>query len=390
MKKNYKIVNLDCKLDSNISSNWLGFSDVDNALRRVNYRPLLTNWPQSIDPSLFLLNDEYNSSLAADYSGMAEQSHRISPCGEIIFDKIWCVGRDGLRADIENGVVYVGACVNWVGMEYLTWWIENSDVGFDAWTGPNSFTADFGEPEYYDDDVVMMKEPGYNIFGHWLLDYVPQLKLAQFMDLPDGQVFVFDHLTEWMKALLAASGIENCRTYDCRLSEHKNMRSITGLKNGYALAQPINTYAWNALRLHFNHANVGRDAPNFEKIYVSRSNWGGHRPLSNAQEVESLMEGLGFQIFYPELYDLTEQSRILSGARVVVGEDGSGLHSVIFARPGARLGVLMHSDRRNLWHAGIGEAMGHRIGYFQIGVRDDQPYADPNGIKQFIEKLIAS
>jgi hypothetical protein len=388
MKQLYKVVNIDCKLGDGTSSGHSGDDQVERALSKINYRPLLTRWPQERHDRLFAVTDEYNRRLEDHYWEMAGQAHRISPCGELQFEHAWCVGPDGLRADLEHGIVYVGHSVDW-GMDYFRWWLENSGVGFERWEGPLSFVADFGDSQIQQDDVVMMKGPGYDIYGHWLLDYVPQLTLAHYMDLRQGETLVFDSIKPWMKTLLGATGIADTIAYRSRLSEHRNLRMPTGLKNGYALAQPINMIAWNNLRAHFNHHAVRNTAPTPEKIYISRKNWGGQRPLPDAEAVEKLMSELGFTLFYPEQHEIAEQARIFANARYVVGEDGSALHSLIFTRPGARLGVLMHADRMNLWHAGICDAMGHRIGYCQIGHEPSNAAANLNQIRVFAANLLS-
>ena len=389
MKQLYKVVNIDCKLGDGTSSGHPGDPQVEQALAKVHYTPLLTSWPQQRHDRLFAVADEYNRRLEDHYWEMAGQSHRISPCGELNFDHVWCVGADGLRADLDHAVVYVGHSVDW-GLDYFRWWLENADVGFEAWEGPSSFVADFGDPQVQQDDILMMKGPGYDIYGHWLLDYVPQLTITRTMDLREGETFVFDSIKPWMKTFLDAIGITTTTAYRCRLSEHRNLRMPTGLKNGYALAQPINMTAWNNLRTHFNHLAVGKSAATPAKIYISRRNWGGQRPLPNAEALESLMTELGFTLFYPERHDVAEQARIFANARVVIGEDGSALHSLIFTRPGARLGVLMHADRMNLWHAGICDAMGHRIGYCQISDGEGAAEADVGAIRTFVARLCAN
>lgn len=386
MKRLYKVVNLDCKVNDTNS----GFSDdaeVARALAKVTYRPLLSSWPQSKSADLFFTDDVYNRELARLYWSMAEQAHVISPCGQLHFDRIWCAGRDALRVDVECGVVYIGTCLNW-SVEYFRWWIENSDVGFQSWIDELSFFADFGEAEITDDDIVMMKGPGYDIYGHWLLDYVPQLLLTKYMDLPDGTTYVFDRVTEWIKSLIDAVGIASIKTYECRLSEHRNMVMPTGLNNGYALAQPINMVTWNLLRLYFNHRAINLAGLTPNKIYISRKSWGGQRGLANDEAVESLMRALGFTVCCPEQYKLEEQARLFANARYVVGEDGSALHSLIFTRPGARLGVLMQADRMNLWHAGICDAMGHSLGYFELGQINGRASADLIGLRAFVGDLL--
>ncbi|PTQ09112.1 hypothetical protein CLG96_14745 [Sphingomonas oleivorans] len=387
MLKTYKIVNLDCKMSGDIPQVYQNDPDIARALARVMYRPLLRNWRQKRSDALFILDDEYNRGLADGYWDMAGQAHAIAPCGELVFERIWCLGRDGLRVDVENGVLFLGHAVNW-GRDYFNWWIETSGVGFIEWASDEALIADFGEPERHDDNVVMMKYPGYGIFGHWLLDYVPQLAITRHMAMNTEAKFVFDHLADWMKVLLDAAGIEHVECYQHKLTEHRNLRMPTGMKCGYALAQPINSLAWNALRAHFNHANCTHPPAGQDKLFISRRNWGGQRGLSDYTALENALQSLGFSVYYPEQHSLQEQAHVFSTARFIVGEDGSALHSAIFTDPGAVLGVLMQEDRYNLWHAGICDTMGHRIAYHRLPAGPDGVELDIGAIEGFARRLL--
>ncbi|MCY1670973.1 glycosyltransferase family 61 protein [Novosphingobium sp. SL115] len=391
MLKIYKIVELDCKFTDRIPQSYQDDPAISAALAAVSYRPLLRNWTLRPDDRLFVLDDPYNQQLRSGYEDMAAQAHAIAPCGELLFERIWCLGRDGLRVDCDNGVVFIGHSVNW-SREYFNWWIEASDVGFIQWLNDDTFLADFGESERRDDDIVMMKAPGYGIFGHWLLDLVPQLVLTRFMAASDDVRFVFDHLTDWMKTLLVAVGITHVDSYQHLLTEHHHMRMPTGLKCGFALAQPINGLAWSELRARFNHMNCSAAPAPATRLFISRKKWAGQRSLADYALLEDMMASLGFTIFYPEEHDLTAQAHAFSAARLIVGEDGSALHSVLFTQPGAVLGILMQPDRMNLWHAGICDTMGHRLAYHQL------PAADPSGdapldldaIATFVQRLEAA
>ena len=57
--------------------------------------------------------------------------------------------------------------------------------------------------------------------------------------------------------------------------------------------------------------------------------------------------------------------------RIIIGEDGSALHSIIFSRKQIRLIVLMSPNRMNLWHAGICEILDHQISYMEALKIDD-------------------
>lgn len=388
MLREYKVVTIDHLISGSLPQAYRDDPDIVRALSRVKYHPVLRNWRQRRDDALFFMDDPYNRKLDQGYWDMAGQAHVIAPCGELRFDHVWCLGQDGLRVDLDNGVVFIGQAVNW-GREYFDWWIDYSQVGFVEWVSSDVFRADFGPVERRDDNIVMMKYPGYGIFGHWLLDFIPQLEASRYMDLPRDMTFVFDHLTDWMKGLLEAAGIDRVETYSHRLTEHSNLRMPTGMKNGYALGQPINGLAWSRLRAHFNHLNSARAPSEVERLFISRSKWVGQRALADYQALEGLMASLGFTIFHPEQHSLQDQAHYFAGAKVILGEDGSGLHTIMLADPGVFLGVLMQADRNNLWHAGICDTMGHRVAYHELKQGPEGVQLDLDAIGSFARALVA-
>lgn len=387
MQRSYKIVEIDCKVSGRVPDAYRNDPAILRALENVTYTPLLRNWRLAPSASLFPLEDGYNGRLLSAYLDMAHQAYAIAPCGEFHFDRIYSVGYDGLLVDIDNGVAFIGHGLNW-SREYFNWWIQNSDVGFQSWNGADGFVADFGEVEREDDNIVLMKSPGYGIYGHWLLDFVPQLLLTRYMGLAADTRFVFAQVSEWMKTLLDVMGIKNHEAYHNRLTSHRQLRKPSGLKCGYAMAEPINGMAWNELRSHFNHLNCQRPASDVERLFISRKKWAGQRSLADYSQLEGRMESLGFTVFHPERYDLSEQAHVFSNARLIVGEDGSGLHSVMLTNPGALLGVLILPDRSNLWHAAICDTMGHRVAFHELaGGTDAGEQLDIAGIERFVGAL---
>lgn len=387
MLRSYKIVEIDCKVSGNIPDTYRNDPAIARALDNVTYTPLLRNWRRDPPARLFALDDEYNNRLWAAYADMARQSHAIAPCGEFMFDRIHSVGFDGLLVDVENGVAFIGHGLNW-SREYFNWWIQNSQVGFQSWNGADGFVADFGEAKRQDNDVLLMKSPGYGIYGHWLLDFVPQLMLTRMMSLAPDTKFVFAQVSAWMETLLGVMGISNYEACHDQMTSHRSLRKPSGLKCGYAMSEPINGMAWNELRTHFNHLNCQRPVPDVDNLFISRKKWAGQRSLADYAKLEAMMETLGFTVMHPEQHDLRDQAHLFSNARLIVGEDGSGLHSVMLTNPGAVLGVLILPDRSNLWHAAICDAMGHRVAFHELkGGTDPGEPLDIVGIERFVSEL---
>lgn len=70
-----------------------------------------------------------------------------------------------------------------------------------------------------------------------------------------------------------------------------------------------------------------------EKVYLSRSNYGG---TFGENLLEEIFEKEGFKIFYPELLRVKEKISILKGAKVVAGTSGTGMHNILFSEDGIK------------------------------------------------------
>ena len=100
--------------------------------------------------------------------------------------------------------------------------------------------------------------------------------------------------------------------------------------------------------------------------FVSRKGLTDVRTIPNADRLEDLAVARGFVSIRPEQFSLPAQARIFNRARCVLGEDGSGLHNIIFAEPGCVLG-LVHAREPNLWHIAICQQLGHFLGSLAVG-----------------------
>lgn len=79
------------------------------------------------------------------------------------------------------------------------------------------------------------------------------------------------------------------------------------------------------------------------RLFISRSALpqpSAFRTLTNAEEIETIAVGLGLTVVRPERLSWADQVRLFSGAELIVGEFGSGLHNALFAPEGARVVAL--------------------------------------------------
>jgi capsular polysaccharide biosynthesis protein len=83
-------------------------------------------------------------------------------------------------------------------------------------------------------------------------------------------------------------------------------------------------------------------APEHPKIFVSRQSNEPNRHCRNAKAVEALFAANGFEVIYPELFDLSVQAGIFSKARVVAGFAGSAMFNIMHSHDATTMIVLSH------------------------------------------------
>ena len=155
--------------------------------------------------------------------------------------------------------------------------------------------------------------------------------------------------------------------------------------------KPISKISWTNLKDFFDVSNqsfrseITKENLS-EKIFVSRQTTGPNddRKISNITEIEELAIEKGFQVVQPEHYSLFAQSRIFEKAKIIIGIDGSALHSIIYCKSPALLIVLMGKKRANLWHAGVCEIMGHSIHYIQSEKKGDSYHINSAEFKKIL------
>jgi hypothetical protein len=344
--------------------------DVVELSALAQYRKLLDTHRTPPPDDLFLPFCSRHAELSRSYRELANHAHHAVQLGVVEFHDISAVGFDGLLVDRRLGLAFIGNMIGW-SRDYLGWWIENSDVGFRRWVSDDCFEADFGATAAQFDDCIFMKTPGYNIYGHWLLDIVPRLHMLRHMRATDGANVVIPKITPWIETFLRQAGVQRHTLSPCETINLRRARLPTLNKNGFMLGEPITGLAWRQLAANFNHDNLHDRHRHQAFLYVSRRKWAEDSNAHHHVLMEDVFAELGFAIVHPEDHDLHTQAAMFAAARCIVGEDGSALHNIIFSQPGAVLGVINSRSRVNYWHAGICHLLGHRLAHIDASGEDD-------------------
>ena len=219
-----------------------------------------------------------------------------------------------------------------------------------------------------DDEVVLLCGPAYQMYGHWLIDFLPRLHVLTHLGLPlDQLTYLLPHnimpfARTWLRLL--GIGDAQIRSYDtvtetCEIASALIPTAFRG--NGRA-----NTLLATAAGA-FKMAIMGEAAPAaaVRRLFVSRRQWSNaSRTLLNVEAVERQMEAAGFEVVFPEELSIDQQVRLFAEAGMLVGEYGSGLHNSIFCPAGAVVIAFRGTEGHpGFLQSGLCEALGQDIGY---------------------------
>jgi capsular polysaccharide biosynthesis protein len=337
---------------------------------------------QQLDPDIshLLGADEYTESLRRTWRTLIANPAHL-PCGEIHLKDFSLIGESALCVAADHGLALVGAPLNW-GVDYARWYIAQL-AKRTPWLGfvdNDRFSLDDqgGAPVDEEGGGLLLASPGSNVYGHWILDYVPRLFLSQYIASEYKQRIIFSTLPSWANVFLEAFEIDP-KSLTCldptKLIRFSRLCLPSGTKNGFSMAQPLNKHAWLHFRDYIRAKNTLRprsDFPQFfEKIFLSRRSFGSTRVIENARKLEDIAKDAGFGIVEPEKFDIFTQAEMLLHAKIIVGEDGSALHNVLFSPAGAHLGVIAVAERPNLWHVSLCQAMGQSLSYIVAKSKPD-------------------
>ena len=178
------------------------------------------------------------------------------------------------------------------------------------------------------------------VYGHWLTEIFPKLfvikRLAEQgltapIALPStAPAYVRDSIHEVLPG-------QAVLTYDPALEHIAAERVIlpSMLNHFYAF------HPWLAEDLDRWIAALPAARPGPERLFVSRAEVKpGFRHMINREEIEQVATDLGLRVVHPERRLWREQVALFTGARLVAGEFGSGMHNALFAAPGAKVVCL--------------------------------------------------
>lgn len=202
-----------------------------------------------------------------------------------------------------------------------------------------------------DDPALLVFGPGWGTYGHWLLDFLPRIFLAQQLlgaALDDFVLPLPEDSPDWVVPMMQYfCGIDPGRVrHYSRYDDLLVCRRVC--LPSYA---HDGMYAPHPLMRVFYEQFGNPGAPRLKRrICISRRNQEGHGAGSRRKfEVREIMEQMaiarGFEIVQPETLSFPDQIELFRSANCILGEHGSGMHGAVLADPGTVVAVVRSPQR---------------------------------------------
>jgi hypothetical protein len=224
---------------------------------------------------------------------------------------------------------------------------------------------------------IILQSRGFNVYGHWLLDYLPRLLIIkEYCNACPDLPIIVRNIPVWAKDFMLRLGITNPILSVPAGGELrvKLLHIPLIMKEGFAYYEPMLAKSFFTIRRLFNLSDVYKITNFPEKIFLARRK----RPYAlNQDEAIDFYSKYGFQCVYPESLSLDDQIAMYSTCRAFIGEDSSAMHNIGFAINSSSL-IFSRMNRINLWHAAVASATGQFIRPIQSLIHsNDGKYSIP-------------
>ncbi|SMF97484.1 Protein of unknown function [Methylomagnum ishizawai] len=231
-----------------------------------------------------------------------------------------------------------------------------------------------------DNDIIYVRlaNPGFKVYGHWLLDILPSLWLFKYfcstqsfdMDFK----FVLQEGTPGWAIDIISDYFGICRDMIIYFDEANQILSIKNLiipsylRVSPAISPRFNDFVNDLLYVSLmNKATVTNNQTKFpKKFFILRGNGAINRKttLDNQDSLLEILKQFGIVPFYPESLSFSDQIALFSQAELIIGEFGSALHNAVFS-PDSTSVVVLANSFMNWTQSAISALRGQRLQYIK-------------------------
>lgn len=367
----------------------LGGRDFVNPDYRVSFRCVVDN-PAPVDTADALLPVDGHARLETGYRNAMRTPGYLAN-GIFTFEDYGFFESCAQPVHIARREAFMGEPICW-GIDFADWHARTHDLAaiLDRSSGYLDQLMQKVRNQTVSGTAVIMSAPGQEIYGHWLLDIVPRLWTLNQAGHTTEPI-LFQVVPEWASYFLDIFAIDpaRIRRHPAQLFRVERALLPSASKSGFRLGTTSLKAALDQVRTAHKPVDLPAKIGG-EKIFFSRRQLAAssRRSVVNIYAVEAEAARRGYRIVAPETLSVAQQIELMKSARIVVGEDGSALHNVVFAPKGARLGVLNLPGRDNLWHLGLCQMLGHSAGYLDLPSDPEWPL-DLGRFNQLLDALEA-
>lgn len=197
------------------------------------------------------------------------------------------------------------------------------------------------------DTAALLLTIGYDVYGHWLVDFLPKLHLLAEAghDIATLSYLVPTDVPDFGMAWLRLLGVreEQFIRYDPQTQTVRVRRLLlpTMARQAHRALDIFPACAAFLQQQLARHHQWTPPATADRRLFVSRSRSGRDgRTLVNRSEIEAMATARGYEIVHPETLPMIDQVSLFRGARTLIGEYGSAMHGSMFSPPGTAVCVL--------------------------------------------------
>lgn len=208
-------------------------------------------------------------------------------------------------------------------------------------------------------------------FGHFVIETLPSLWAHRKDEPLIAHRFGDDgNPSGWQLQFLRLAGLQPPTVISDRAVRVDNLRVPTRPAVVGAAVSSEAVEVWQRLA---RKATGGEDLPRgrgsmiaYSRSRLEANRRGGlkaRRMVTNADALDAIWRRNGFEVVYPETLSIVDQIRLVRRARVLIGLDGSALHTSAFARPGTSVIMVgtMPRPEGNLSQRAIDGAMANHL-----------------------------
>jgi capsular polysaccharide biosynthesis protein len=218
--------------------------------------------------------------------------------------------------------------------------------------------------------VAIIHGPGFDIFGHWLVDFLPRLFALDRagIDIQKIRLILPASTPPFVRHFLYLIGVtdENLVWHDQRAERIAPDELV--VPSLFRLRSRFHPLVEQATRFWLDRFATNIALPDAvsagRKLFISRARLPGPRRMRDRAGIEARAVQAGYKLVCPETLPLSQQIRMFRSASHILGEYGSGLHGSIFSQPGAIVCALRGTSHHpGFAQSGLAERFGQEIGY---------------------------